>query len=157
MKKRVAIKSKFKKLWRYYILQSLLAAIVVFVLILVLGKYKLVLVSAMGATTFIVFATPQTISAKTKNVIGGHLIGLFSGSIFYFTMMPYFIEYPLVVGLAILLMIILGLEHPPAAGTALAVVINEVSLLEAFIIVMLSAVILSQCRYYLRNHLKDLV
>ncbi|MDD5010638.1 MAG: hypothetical protein PHQ00_00770 [Phycisphaerae bacterium] len=77
MKKRVAIKSKFKKLWRYYILQSLLAAIVVFVLILVLGKYKLVLVSAMGATTFIVFATPQTISAKTNNVIGGRLIGLF--------------------------------------------------------------------------------
>lgn len=156
MKKQATIKSKFKKLWKYYILQSLLAAIAVFVLVLVLGRYKLVLVSAMGATTFIVFAMPQTVSAKTKNVIGGHLVGLFSGTIFYFTALPYFVEYPLVVGLAIFLMVVLGLEHPPAAGTALAVVINEVSL-EAFIVVMLSAVILSQCRYYMRNYLKDLV
>ena len=91
-----------------------------------------------------------------KNVIGGHLVGLACGTIFYFTALPYFIEYPLAVGFTILLMVALDLEHPPAAGTALAVVINEVSF-DAFIIIMLSAVILSQCRYYLRGWLKDLV
>ncbi len=51
----------------------------------------------------------------------------------------------------------LDVEHPPAAGTALAVVINEVYPLDVFVAVMVGAVILSQCRYYLRNHLKDLV
>lgn len=84
------------------------------------------------------------------------MVGLASGAIFYLTMLPYFVEYPLAVGLAILLMVTLDVEHPPAAGTALAVVINEVSL-DAFITITLSAVILTQCRYYLRGYLKNLV
>ena len=156
MEEQATIKSKFKKLWKYYFLQSLLATIVLFILVLVLGRHKLVTISAMGATTFIVFAMPEAVSAKTRNVIGGHLVGLASGTIFYLTALPFFVEYPLAVGLAILLMVTLDVEHPPAAGTALAVVINEVSL-DAFIIIMLSAVILSQCRYYLRGYLKNLV
>jgi len=131
MGEQTTIKNKFKKLWKYYTLQSLLATVVLFILVLVLGRYKLVVISAMGATTFIVFAMPKAT-------------------------LPYFVEYPLAVGLAILLMVALDVEHPPAAGTALAVVINEVSF-DAFITIMLSAVILSQCRYYLRGYLKDLV
>ena len=156
MEKQATIKNKFKKLWKYYILQSLLATIVLFVLVLILGRYKLVVISAMGATTFIVFAMPKAVSAQTRNVIGGHLVGLASGTIFYLTTLPFFVEYPLAVGLAFLLMVALDVEHPPAAGTALAVVINEVSL-DVFVTIMLSAVILSQSRYYLRNYLKDLV
>jgi CBS-domain-containing membrane protein len=156
MEEQMTIKSKFKKLWKYYLLQCLLATIVLFILVLVLGKYKLVVISSMGATTFIVFAMPKAVSAQTRNVVGGHLVGLAAGAVFYFATLPYFIEYPLAVGLAILLMVALDVEHPPAAGTALAVVINEVSL-DAFITIMLSAVILSQCRYYLRGYLKDLV
>ena len=147
---------KFKKLWIYYILQSLLAAVALFALVLVLGRDRMVVVSAMGATSFIVFALPTTVSAKTRNILGGHLVGLASGAIFYFTALPYFIEYPAAVGIAILLMVALDVEHPPAAGTALAVVINEVSP-PVFVTIMTSALILSQCRYYLRHHLKDLV
>lgn len=151
-----SIKSKFKKLWKYYILQSLLAATALFILVLILEKQKIVLISAMGATSFIVFAMPTAASAQTRNVIGGHLVGLFAGAVFYFTELPYFLEYPLAVGLAIFIMVALDVEHPPAAGTALAVVINEVSL-DAFITIMISVVVLSQCRYYLRHHLKNLV
>ena len=156
MKSQTTIKSKFKKLWKSYILQSLLATIVLFLLVLILGKYKLVVISSMAATTFIVFAMPEAVSAKTRNVIGGHLVGLASGTIFYLTTLPYFVEYPLAVGFALLLMVVLDVEHPPAAGTAMAVVINEVSI-DVFITIMLSAVILSQCRYYLRDYLKNLV
>ena len=156
MQEKTTIKNKFKKLWKYYFLQSLLATIVLFVLVLILGRYKLVVISAMGATSFIVFAMPKAVSAQTRNVIGGHLVGLASGAIFYLATLPFFVEYPLAVGLAIFLMVALDVEHPPAAGTALAVVINEVSF-DVFITIMLSAVILSQCRYYLRNYLKDLV
>jgi len=147
---------KFKKLWIYYILQSLLAAVALFIIVLVLGKDKMVVISAMGATSFIAFAMPKAASAKTRNILGGHLVGLASGAIFYFTALPYFIEYPCAVGLAIFLMVVLDVEHPPAAGTALAVVINEVSP-PVFVAIMTSSLILSQCRYYLRNHLKDLV
>jgi len=156
MKEKATIKSKFKQLWKYYILQSLLATVVLCIIVLVLGRYKLVVISAMGATTFIVFAMPRSVSAQTRNVIGGHLVGLASGTVFCLAALPFFVEYPLAVGLAILLMVALDVEHPPAAGTALAVVINEVSL-DVFVTIMLSALILSQCRYYLRGYLKDLV
>ena len=151
-----SIKNKFKKLWKYYILQSLLATVALFILVLILEKQKIVLISAMGATSFIVFAMPTAVSAQTRNVIGGHLVGLLAGAVFYFTELPYFLEYPLAVGLAICIMVALDVEHPPAAGTALAVVINEVSL-DAFVTIMISVVVLSQCRYYLRHYLKDLV
>ncbi|UCC23588.1 MAG: HPP family protein [Planctomycetota bacterium] len=148
--------AKFKKLWKFYILQSLLAAAALAVLVLILGKDKMVIISAMGATSFIVFAMPKAASAQTRNVIGGHLVGLACGAVFYFTALPYFVEYPFAVAIAIFLMVALDVEHPPAAGTALAVVINEVSR-DAFITIMVSTLVLSQCRYYLRNYLKDLV
>jgi len=156
MDEQTTIKSKFKKLWKYYIIQSLMATIVLFILVLILGEHKIVLISAMGATVFIVFAMPRAISAQTRNVVGGHMVGLASGAIFYLTTLPFFVEYPLAVGVAVFLMVALDVEHPPAAGTALAVVINEVSL-NAFVTIMLSAVVISQCRYYLRGYLKDLV
>jgi CBS-domain-containing membrane protein len=117
----------------------------------------MVVTSAMGATSFIAFAMPKAVSAKTRNILGGHLVGLASGAVFYFTNLPYFVEYPCAVGIAIFLMVALDVEHPPAAGTALAVVINELSPIDAFVIIMIGSLILSQCRYYLRHYLKDLV
>jgi len=151
-----SILAKLRKLWKYYLFQSFLAAFTLAILVLILGKDKTVVISAMGATSFIVFALPTTVSAQSRNVIGGHFVGLVSGAIFYYTSLPYFIEYPCAVGIAILLMVALDVEHPPAAGTAMAVVINEVSL-DVFIAITISAIVLSQCRYLLRNHLKDLI
>ena len=156
MESETSIKTKFRKLWKYYILQSSLAVLVMFILLLILDKDKVVVISSMGATSFIVFAMPKTVSAQTRHVIGGHLVGLASGTIFYFTNLPYLLEYPLAVGIAICIMVALDVEHPPAAGTALAVVIKEVSP-DVFVTIMVSALVLTQCRYYLRNHLKDLV
>ena len=147
---------KFKTLWFYYILQSFLAALTLFIIVLILGKERMVVVSSIGATGFIVFAMPKAVSAKTRNVLGGHLVGFASGAVFYYTALPYFVQYPCVVGVAIFLMVALDVEHPPAAGTALAVVIHEVSP-PVFVTIMTSALILSQCRYFLRHHLKDLV
>jgi hypothetical protein len=124
MESRVTIWTKFRELWKYYILQSSLATAVLFVVMLLLGKDRMVVISSMGATAFIVF---KTVSAQTRNVVGGHLVGLASGTIFYFTALPYLLEYALAVGIAIFFMTALDVEHPPAAGTALAVVIEEVS------------------------------
>ena len=157
IKPHTSIVDKFKDLWIYYFLQSSLAGIALLIIVLALGKDRMVAVSAMGATAFIVFAMPNNISAKTRNVIGGHLVGLLSGTIFYFAPLSYFIEYPLVVGIAVFFMVALDFEHAPAAGTALAVVINDVYPLDVFIAVMAGAVILSLSRYFLSHHLKDLV
>ncbi len=143
-------------LWMYYFLQSLLATVALLIIALILDKDKIVTISSMGATSFIVFAMPTAVSAQTRNVIGGHLVGFACGAIFSLIALPYPVDYSLTVGTAIFLMVALDVEHPPAAGTALAVVINEVSF-EVFVTVMASAVILSQCRYYLRHKLKDLI
>ena len=86
------IRTKFKKLWKYYILQSLLAGFVLFVLVLILGPDKMLAISAMGGTAFIVFAMPKAVSAQTRHVVGGHTVGLVSGFIFFMTTLPYYSE-----------------------------------------------------------------
>jgi CBS-domain-containing membrane protein len=134
----------------------LLAGFVLFVIVLILGEDRMLTISAIGSTAFIVFAMPSAASAQTRNVIGGHLTGLLCGMMFLFIGLPYFIEFPLAVMLVFILMVALDVEHPPAAGTALAVLANEVTL-NAFITIMTAAVILSQCRYFVKKYLKDLV
>ena len=150
------ISHKFKHLWKYYIWQSALAGFALFIIVAILGREKVVVISSMGATAFIVFAMPTAASAQTRNVIGGHLVGLTIGSLFNFMSIPFYIEFPLVVGIAIFIMVAFDFEHPPAAGTALAVVMHEVSW-DVFVTIMVSAVVLSQCRYYLRHYLKNLI
>jgi len=95
------IDKKFKKLWKAYLLQSLLAGIAMFILVLILGKKNMVVV-------------------------------------------------------AIFIMVIVNAEHPPAAGTAFAVVINEVSI-PVCATIILSTIVLTQVRYYLRHRMQNLV
>ena len=153
---RPPIATKFKTLWKYYLLQTALATCVLLVILLVFGKEKMVITSAIGASTFIVFAMPQSHTAKTRNVIGGHLLGLATGWLCHFTGLPYYLNYPLAVGTAMLLMVALDVEHAPAAGTALAMAINEISA-GVFVTLMTTMLVLTQCRYYLRRHLKNLL
>ena len=127
-----------------------------FLIVLILGEDRMLTISAIGSTAFIVFAMPSAASAQTRNVIGGHRVGLTCGMIFLHTGLPYFVEFPLTIVLVIFLMVALDVEHPPAAGTALAVLANEITL-NVFITIMITAVVLSQCRYFVRKYLKDLV
>ncbi|MFH1371838.1 MAG: HPP family protein [Planctomycetota bacterium] len=148
---------KFRKLWVYYLVQSALATGVLAILFLVLGENRMILISAIGSTAFIVFAMPKTSSAQPKIVIGSHLIGLLSGAAFAFASLPHFVEYPVAVGIAIFLMVALDIEHPPpAAGTAIATVTYGNSL-DIWLAVISSILFLSFARYLLRNHLKNLV
>jgi len=151
-----SITRKFKKLWKHYILQSLLGSLTLLVIVLVRGEEQMIVTATIGSTAFIVFAMPQSISAKTRNVLGGHLVGLGSGSLLFCVPLEPYLEYPLALGLAIFLMVALDVEHPPAAATALAVVINQ-GHRDVFLTVLVSALILSQARFYLRHYLKDLV
>ena len=147
---------KFKQLWKHYIFQSFLAGFAIFVVVLAIGEEKVVVTASMAATAFICFAMPTSVSAQTRNVIGGHLVALVCGALFAFIPLPYYAEFPLVVGLVIFLMVALDVEHAPAAGTALAVTINEVTLTTAAV-VLIGAVVLTQCRYHMKNVLKDLI
>ena len=152
----MVIWDRFKELWKYYVFQSLLTGLVIFIVVLTVGKDKVVIIASMGATAFICFATPRSISAQTKHVIGGHFIALICGALFVQIAMPYYVEFPSAVALAVFLMVVFDVEHPPAAGTALAAVVNEVTLINAAVIIITS-ILMTQCRYHMRNQLRDLI
>jgi len=97
---------KFKKLWLYYVFQSALAAVFIFIIVLVFRE-SFVIISSMGATAFICFALPKNVSAQSRHVIGGHLVGLCCGAIFMLTGFPDCVEIPMAVGLAIFFMVAL--------------------------------------------------
>ena len=61
----MAIFEKFKKLWKYYLFQSFLAGLAIFIVVLTLGRDRVVVIASMGATAFICFAMPgqETLSA----------------------------------------------------------------------------------------------
>lgn len=149
-----------RKLWRNFLSQSSLAAATVFLVLFVITIENSVVITAIGATAFIVFAMPKSITARSRNVIGGHLIGLTLGSLCALIPQPSFLysafAYSLAVGLSTLTMVITDTEHPPAASTALGVAITGFSLSVA-VAVITSVTLLSLAHRTLRPFLKDLV
>lgn len=150
--------------WKNYVFQSLLATFVIFIVLLSLSiRDDAAIIASIGATTFIVFTMPNYITAKPRNVIGGHLIGLACGSLCALALHPQFAHSTiafsflcaLAVGLTIFIMVVTDTEHAPAAGTALGVAIKGFSL-NVTIAVLASVVILSLIRHLFKHRLKDL-
>ena len=153
------IQGAFPSLWKHYLYQSFLAAIVVFVVLLILNIQNAVVIASIGATAFIVFTMPRNITAKPRRVIGGHLVGLLSGSLC--ALIPHsstlvsITVYALAVGISICLMVALDVEHPPASGTALGVAITGFSP-GVMAAVITSSLVLSLAHHFSKRFLKDL-
>lgn len=164
------IDKSFTKAPKNYILQSLLAVVaVVVILYFVEVLTHAAIVAALGASTFIVFAMPHSITAQPRRLIGGHAVGLTCGTICYYAFLTgslgelatnwEFITWlagALSVGLSIFLMVITDTEHPPAAATALGIVAHGWSY-QIVIFVLLCAVGLALIRRLVRGYLRDLV
>jgi len=169
---------KLKMAWRNYVLQSLLAVLALIAILYFLDILThAAIVAALGASAFIIFAMPESVTAQPRNVIGGHIMGLIAGSIcaLAFVALPsvspaadkffYILAAALAVGLAIFLMVITDTEHPPAAGTALGIVVFGPALAWSFgwpfwrlvLFVLVFAIALSLVRFLLRPWLKELV
>ena len=153
-----------------FIIQSLVGTIVLAVILYFVETLThAAIVAALGSSTFIVFAMPQSMAAQPRRLIGGHIVGVLCGSLcccvflggpigevilgWEFTTL--FI-YALAVGLSILLMALTNTEHPPAAGTALGIAAHEWSY-QVVIFILLSVIALAVIRTLLRSRLKDLV
>ena len=152
--------------WRNFIWQSLLAAGSIFLILIILDMNEAVIIASLGATAFVVFALPEQITAQPRNVIGGHFVGLLCGmagiGLLQFipestgsTAYGQYVIYAFAVGLAIFVMTVFDTEHPPAAGTAMGVVMKDFSP-QIMVQVMIFAIIFSAIRYVLRRHLRDL-
>lgn len=150
---------EFRLYWKHYVLQSILATLSVFIVLYFLSRQEAVIIASIGATAFIVFAMPDNITAQSRNVIGGHIVGLFCG--FLFSLIPHsallfsILIYSLAVGTSLFIMVVTDTEHPPAAGTALGVVMTGISL-QVLIVVVISIVILSAIHRLFKPYLKDL-
>jgi len=128
--------SNFKANAGRYLLQSLLAAVIIFVVLLLVGKvFDIVVVASLGASTFISFTMPQSNPSRPRFLIGGYVVGsicgilmnyfsrfLISADMQIFGLSPFILACALAVGLAMLLMTVFDFEHPPAAALAMGLV-----------------------------------
>jgi len=153
------IDKEFRQHWKNYVLQSILATVSIFIVLYFLSLQHAVIIASIGATAFIIFAMPDSITAQPRNVIGGQLVGLFFG--FLFSLFPQsvliysIIVYSLAVGASIFTMVVIDTEHPPAAGTALGVAITGISL-DVFMAVSLSVILLSLIHVFFKPYIRDL-
>ena len=122
------ISKSFQRAPKSYIVQSLLAVVAVaIILYFVEVLTHAAIVAALGASAFIVFAMPHSITAQPRRLIGGHIVGLLSGTFCYYAFLSgplgklitgweftTLFVYALAVGLSIFLMAITNTEHPPA-------------------------------------------
>jgi CBS-domain-containing membrane protein len=154
------IRADFPGLWKNYLYQSFLAMIVVFIVLWLLTLENVVVIASIGATAFIVFTMPKNITARPRRVIGGHILGLLSGSLC--SLIPHpsnlapILVLSLAVGISICLMVALNFEHPPASGTALGIAMTGFST-KVFIAVLTSSLILALAHHFSKRFLRDLV
>jgi len=152
-----------------YVYQSSLAVLVLIVILYALNvTTHAAIVAALGSSSFIIFAMPHSVTARPRNVIGGHLVGILAGVLCSLLLglfsqggtllqeMLYIALCSLSVGLSILGMVISDTEHPPAAGTALGMVVHPWNW-QIVVFVLASAAFLSLTRWILKSRLQDLV
>jgi CBS-domain-containing membrane protein len=163
------IDTAFKRNPRPYIIQSLLAfAAAAIILTFVEALTQTAIVAALGSSTFIVFATPNSRAARPRELIGGHIVAIVLGTACYFglvegvlervsadyTFVPWLIG-ALAVGLSLFLMTVTDTEHPPAAGTALGIVAQG-WVTQAIVFVVVYAICLSVLKRLLGHRIVNL-
>ncbi|PHM55739.1 HPP family protein [Xenorhabdus hominickii] len=79
------------------------------------------LMAPFGATCVILFAAPTSPLAQPRNIIGGHLLSAFVGLITLYTLGDSLIAMSLAVGIAIMLMQLFRIVHPPAGANPLVI------------------------------------
>jgi len=164
----------FFRLWPYVWQLSFILVFMTLVLYF-LGSHSSSLVlgaigaSSIGATCFILFATPKSTTAEVQHVWGGYVIGVSVGvlcrySTHLYDKLPHIVELmafhglcaAFAIALASMLMALFRLSHPPAIGMALGLVLEPWDHW-TLIIVFTAMVILSVTKKLLNNYIKSLV
>ncbi len=155
--------------WRAYLLQSLLAFIVV-VGVLALGKLGVstLILIALCASLFIIFTVPQNESARPKNIILGYVLGIICGMVGHFVFLEGrlgsfmhgwellgWLSCGLAIMLLVLIMSVTETDHPPAAVLAIGVAYSGYNITHLLYILGV-AVVLSLIVWWLRPRLTNL-
>jgi CBS-domain-containing membrane protein len=160
------IDERFREDPVHYVLQTLLAFVVIALIVVGMGVLTSgTIVAALGASSFIVFAMPHYKPARPRNLIGGHVVCLALGLLCSIPVrtIPGLTDHEVGLGLiaaaavalSIFAMVVTDSEHPPAAGNALAFAITSVGLGDV-LFTLGAVVLLAIVRHALRGWLRDL-
>lgn len=130
---------KAKRDLRPYLLQSFLATLTIFFILVFLDVLShAAIIATLGSSAFLVFSRPRAYASRPRPLIGGYLVGMAVGILYYYaTLLPAYFSIPvsqstvlivfsaMAVGSAIFLMVITNTEHSPAAGMSLGLVLNQ--------------------------------
>ena len=166
---------KFKMHPWHFIWQPLLAATFVVVMLAALGGFGHVTflgvigTTSLGSTAFLVFSSPSNKTASIRRMWGGYFISALMGVVFsavLFILKQKHVDLSqcfcaeiaaaLAMAITMFLMAVLNLEHPPAAGLALGLVVEPwtaYTMCEFLLIVVFMALV----KIVLRPWLIDLV
>ena len=163
------LRRRLRRRWKIHLLQCGLSALALLMILLVVDVVLHAAIAvAIASSAFIVFVMPHGRAAAPRRVIGGHLLAVVVG---YLASLLYHVPglgeaiagshlvldvvAAAAVGLNVLLMVSTSTEHPPAAGTALGLVVDGWAL-SAVTVVLLGAVMLSAAHALLRPRLANL-
>mgnify|MGYP001327857559 CR=1 FL=1 len=91
-------------------------------------SYGIFLIASFGSTMVLLFGYPESPFAQPKNIFFGHLLTASVGVIFVnFIPLPLYLAIPFAVGIAVGLMILLNVTHPPAGGNPVIVLMASAS------------------------------
>ncbi len=164
------IDRKFRRRWKTYLLQCGLATLALMLILLVMDVVlHTAIIVAIASSAFIVFVIPHSASSIPQRLLGGHIVAIMVGvSLSSLYLIPTVGEVAanshvivdlmavVSVGLSILLMVLTNTEHPPAAGTALGLVIGGWDP-SAVLFVLLGSIVLTVVHTVLRPHLTNLL
>lgn len=163
------IDANFKRYPGNYFWQCSLA-ILMFVLVLLFldALEHTAIIATLGATAFIVFALPKSYSSRLRHLLGGYAVGIVVGCLCSYLALgladspslstgnaAVVISGAIAVGTAIFLMAILNMEHPPAAGMALSLVINPWEL-ETMLFIVVAVLLFALVKEALKRFMIDL-
>jgi CBS-domain-containing membrane protein len=157
-----------ENLVRYGIQSGLATAFLLALLLIMDVLTQNVLIAALGASTFIAFVVPRSITADSRHLIGGYLMGIIAGApvgwlahqvhtnslAAYVDVVAVFGA--LATGLAMFLMVATKTEHPPAAALALGLVLNEWDWFTLALVVG-GVTVLALFKQFIRPYLTDLL
>ena len=152
--------AKFRRHWKSYVVQSLMAFATLFLVLILLGENRLANVASLGASAFIVFAMPTEITGRTRNLVGGQFVGLIVGALIGLAPIENYamnvVLAAMAVGLTMFIMVVIDMEHPPACGTALGMAVYGWEW-GAIATIAVAVVLLAAIHHFFKPYLRDLV
>lgn len=155
---------------RPHIFQSVLATLTILLILMFLDvTAHIAIIAVLGSSAFLVFTRPRAYGSRPRPLIGGYIIGISVGALFfYLSQLPAMMSLPvsaetvfrifaaMSVGGAIFAMVITNTVHAPAAGLSLGLVVTTWSYGD-IIFVMCAVLFMAIMRRLLQPIMIDLI